>query len=316
MLAESFTRPDPAPTGSPEISVIVPAFRGRATILACLGAVQREVIGWNHEILVVESSGDGTVELVEEHFPQVRLIISRVRLTAGQARNLGIRAAFGRWLFCVDQDCLVPSGWISRLLHHLDQPGVGAAGGSMEVANPAIASGWCVYFLEFLNHFPSRVARVSQRNFLIGANSAWRADMFDQLAFPDQTLGEDLLLSEAVRQQGLAVIYDPTIAVRHYNREGWAEFRRYARAMGRAAAHDQRQIGGHRYQLIERWPMLSFGVPLVILPLIGWRLLNAPPTYLLRFLLLLPCCLLGQLLWAWEFRAAVLVNRGAAITAW
>jgi GT2 family glycosyltransferase len=291
------------PMAPPEVSVIVPAFRGKATIALCLSAALRATEGLHAEILVVESSGDGTAELVRGTFPQVRLIESSMRLTAGQARNWGIRQARGRWLFCVDQDCLVPANWIPALLRHLEQEGVGAAGGSMAVANPENISGWCVYFLEFLTHFPRRRARPRRDNFLIGANSAWRAEALTTVRFPDQTLGEDRLLSEAVRQQGWSVIYDATVSVWHHNRRGWAEFRRYCRAMGRAAAHDQQALGGRAIRWIQRFPPLIYGVPLVVLPLIGWRLLGAPPSYLLRYVGLLPCCLLGQILWAREFQA-------------
>jgi GT2 family glycosyltransferase len=290
---------------APEISIIVPAFNGRASIALCLGAVLKAAEGFKAEILVVESSRDGTAAILREAFPQIELLESPFRLTAGQARNWGIRQARGRWLFCVDQDCLVPPHWIRALLRHLNQEGVGAAGGSMAVANPDNHSGWCVYFLEFLYHFPQTGARLRRDNFLIGANSAWRAEVFAEVSFPDQTLGEDRLLSEAVRRQGWDVIYDASLPVWHHNRRGWAEFRRYCRAMGRAAAHDQQQLGGWPIRWMQRWPPLVYGVPLVMLPLIGWRLLGAPRSYLLHYLALLPCCLVGQLLWAREFQSVL-----------
>lgn len=292
---------------SPDISVIIPAYLGHATICSCLMSVCQATAGWNSEIIVVESSGDQTQALVRKAFPEVVVLTSSVRLSAGQARNVGIRAAKGRWLFCVDQDCQVPRDWIDKLLTHLRQEGVGAAGGAMAVANTENLSGWCVYFLEFLNHFPARDPRARPRrdNFLIGANSAWRAEVFQSTSFPDQTLGEDRLLTEAVRQGGYAVVYDPTTAVGHQNRQGWHEFARYCRAMGRAAAHDQQHLGGTAIRWIQRFPPLIFGAPLLVLPLIGWRLLQAPPAYLLRYLMLLPCCLVGQVLWAKQFRATL-----------
>lgn len=306
MGVHRMTPADPAP----ELSVIIPAYGGRDTISACVASVLAAAQGWSHEILVVESSGDGSAEILQATYPQVEVISSASRLSAGQARNAGIRRARGRLLFCVDQDCLVSREWIGALQRHLEQPETGAAGGSMAVANPENLSGWCVYFLEFLHHFPSRCRPIRHDNFLIGANSAWKAEVFQQLAFPDQTLGEDRLLSEAVRRLGLAVIYDPSISVSHHNRRGWREFRRYCREMGRAAAQDQKKLGGRWIRWIERHPLLAYGVPLVVLPLIGWRLLSSPRHYLLRYLLLLPLCLWGQLLWAGEFRATLRHDQG------
>lgn len=285
----------------PEVTVIVPAYKGRATIAGCLTAILKASDRWRTEILVIESSGDGTVELVRQSFPQVTVFASPIRLSAGGARNEGFRRARGTWLLCVDQDCLVPEDWIDRLVGLLQQPGTGAAGGSMAVANPGNRSGWCVYYLEFLNHFPSSGA-VRTDNFLIGANSAWHPRLAREIGFPDQTLGEDLLFSEAIRQQGLAVRYDPTLTVHHHNREGWSEFTRYCRAMGDAAAVDQSRLGGLAISILRKMPVLAFGIPLVILPRIAMRLLAAPRGYLARYLLLLPCCVFGQLVWASSFR--------------
>jgi GT2 family glycosyltransferase len=288
--------------------VIVPAYKGRATIAGCLKAILKASGRWRTEILVIESSGDGTVEFVRQSFPQVTVFASPVRLSAGGARNEGFRRARGTWLLCVDQDCLVPDDWIDRLVALLQQPGTGAAGGSIAVANPDNRSGWCVYYLEFLNHFPSSGA-VRTDNFLIGANSAWHPQVARQIGFPDQTLGEDLLFSEAIRQQGLAVRYDATLTVHHHNREGWSEFTRYCRAMGDAAAVDQSRLGGLAISILRRLPLLAFGIPLIILPRIAMRLLGAPKGYLARYLLLLPCCVFGQLVWASSFRRRLIQAR-------
>lgn len=295
-------------TDVPDVSVVVPAYFGCGTIVGCLESVRTAAAQWNCQILVVESSGDGTVELVRTRFPEVEVVTSPHRLSAGQARNEGIRRASGRWVLCVDQDCVVPPDWIDRLVALLRRPGTGAAGGSLAVANPGNLSGWCVYLLEFLNHYPSK-GPVREDNFLVGANSAWCSQAVRRVKFPDQTLGEDLLASREIRRLGFAVRYDPTITVSHHNRSGWREFGRYCRAMGKAAAEDQSRLGGRAIVILQKCPALSFGIPLVILPRIVWRLLEAPRGYLARFLQLFPICLLGQILWAASFRQALLQAR-------
>jgi glycosyltransferase involved in cell wall biosynthesis len=291
---------------APQISVIVPAYQGRDTLAFCLASVREALRGWSHEIIVVESSGDGGAELVRRCCPEALVIEPPHRLSAGQARNEAAKMARGRWLFCVDQDCQVPPEWVDRLARHLAEPGVGAAGGSLGVSNPENLSGWAVYFLEFLHHFPSQGYPRRTNSFLIGCNSAWVADLFGELAFPDQTLGEDVLLTHAVRQRGYAVVYDPSVTVRHRNRQGWGEFLRYCRAMGRASAHYQLQLHPRWMWWMVHVPLGVFAVPLVVLPGIGLRLLRAPAGYLPRFLLLLPVCVLGQMVWAVAFRKQLL----------
>ncbi|MEB3195102.1 MAG: glycosyltransferase [Cyanobacteriota bacterium] len=294
---------------TPDITIAIPAYQGKQTVCACLKAIEQAADGWNHEILVIESSKDGSRELIQQEFPSVVVIGAPCRLSAGEARNLAVQHARGHWLFFVDQDCLVPIDWIPRLLQHLKTEGVGGAGGSIAVANPKNISGWCVFFLEFLHHFPNGHGALKTDNFLIGANSSWRTEILKQTAFPAQTLGEDLHLSERVKALGYTIIYDSSVTVYHYNRSGWQEFRRYCRAMGRAAGSDQQHIGGWQIRLIKRFPLLVFAIPLIILPLIAWRLRTAPTSYLPRFLILLPCCLWGQLMWAKEFRMVILLTR-------
>lgn len=293
---------------SPEVSVIIPAYRGRATIVSCLASVERAAAGRCAEIVVIESSGDGTAELVRARFPRVCVVVSPNRLSAGEARNVGFQRARGRLMLCVDQDCIVPEDWIERLTNLLEQPGVGAAGGSIAVANPGNRVGWCVYFLEFLTHFPSQGAWRTD-NFLIGSNSAWRSEVLRTKIFPDQTLGEDLLASAAVRRLGFMVLYDPSLTVLHYNREGWDEFLRYCHAMGTAAARSRSALGGWAIVLLQRIPLLAFAIPFLVLPSIGWRLLRAPSGYLLRFLMLLPACSVGQAVWANALRRSLREQR-------
>ena len=57
--AMSATADDPV-----DISVIIPAYHGAATIAACLESVQRATEGRRAEIVVVDSSGDGSRAIV------------------------------------------------------------------------------------------------------------------------------------------------------------------------------------------------------------------------------------------------------------
>ena len=288
---------------------MIAAYRGARTIASCLESVVTTTAAYRSEIIVVESSNDGTSEIVQNRFPEVVLIASPVRLTAGAARNRGVAAARGRLIFFTDQDCLVPADWIDRLTCHLADSAVGAAGGAVGIRNPANLSGCAVYFLEFLTHFPNEGPARRDQNFLVGCNGAYRAEALDVVRFPDQTLGEDILLSHELRTQGFSVIYDPQIVVEHQNREGWGEFFDYNRKMGVSAAHHHQVLRQHRMAVFLRVPTLLFLAPVVILPSIAWRLARSRRFYLLRFLLLLPMCLLGNLVWAAAFRRQLIETR-------
>ena len=206
----------------------------------------------------------------------------------------------------------MPQSWIDRLERHFHDPSVGAAGGAVGIRNFSSLSGCAVYFLEFLTHFPNGGPPRRDTNFLVGCNSAYRAETLQVVRFPDRTLGEDILFSHELRNKGFGVVYDPRIEVRHQNREGWGEFVNYNRKMGRAAAT--------YHQILQRWwvvpflrvPILVFLTPLVILPSIAFNLARSRWSYLIRFLLLSPMCAIGNLVWASAFRRQVIEARAQA----
>jgi GT2 family glycosyltransferase len=302
-------------TGTIDISVVIPAYLGAATIADCLESVIDATAGRRSEIIVVESSGDATAAIVRERFPHVNLLCSDRRLTAGAARNRGAAAARGRLVFFTDQDCVVPRDWIARLERHLADPSVAAAGGSVGIRNLSNLSGCAVYFLEFLRHFPSRGTGQRDNNFLIGCNSAYRAEVLAAVRFPDQTLGEDVIFSHDLQRAGFSTVYDPAVEVLHHNRRGWREFFNYNRKMGRSAAM--------YHGVLRRWwvapfftaPVLAYLAPAVVLPSIALDLLRSRWSYFGLFLFLSPMCLLGNLVWAHAFRQQVLDSRRAEAVA-
>jgi GT2 family glycosyltransferase len=293
--------------------VVIPAYKGASTIADCLESVEIATAGRRREIIVVDSSNDATASIVRQRFPAVVLIQSAERLTAGGARNRGAAEARGRLIFFTDQDCIVPPNWIDQLERQFEDPGVGAAGGAVGIRNPANLSGCAVYFLEFLHHFPRSGAPQRDNNFLVGCNSAYRAPALLAARFPDQTLGEDVLLSHELRANGFSVVYDPRVEVRHHNREGWAEFFNYNRKMGRSAASYHRVLQRWWVTPFFRFPILVFLAPAVVLPSIAFALARSRRSYFFRFLLLLPMCLLGNLVWAHAFQRQVLEMRASAV---
>jgi GT2 family glycosyltransferase len=295
-------RPDSAEV---DISIVIPAYFGAGTIADCLESVKRATSGRRSEIIVVESSGDATREIVRRRFPEVMLIESPVRLSAGGARNLGTTRARGGLIAFTDQDCIVPPDWIDQLERHLADSSVAGAGGAVGIRNPSNLSGCALYFLEFLNHFPRNGSPRRSHHFLVGCNNAYRANVLRVVQFPDQTLAEDVLFCHDLRSHGFELVYDPQIEVRHHNRAGWGEFFAYNREMGRASAN--------YHQLLRLWwavpflrlPVLVYGAPAIILPKIALRLARSRWSYFFRFVMLLPMCLLGNLVWADGFRQQV-----------
>jgi GT2 family glycosyltransferase len=192
---------------------------------------------------------------------------------------------------------------------HFEDPAVGAAGGAIGIQNLSNWSGCALYFLEFLNHFPTNGPARRDGNFLVGSNCCVRADVVRSVRFPDQTLGEDILFSNSLRRHGVQIVYDPATAALHKNREGWGVFFDYNHEMGRAAASYHQKLQLWWAAPVLRMPILAYCAPLAVLPSIGFSLVRSPWPYLFRFILLSPMCLLGNLVWASGFRKQVLDAR-------
>jgi GT2 family glycosyltransferase len=114
---------------SPDISVVVVTYDALPWIERCLDSVR------GNEVIVVDhGSTDGTLELVRERFPEVRLIEQENRGMGG-GNNTGMRVAQGRYTLLLNSDAWVVGDALDRLAAYLDtNPAVAVAG--PRLANP------------------------------------------------------------------------------------------------------------------------------------------------------------------------------------
>ncbi len=92
----------------PIVSVVIPAFNRRDSVLQLLGDLYRQT-GISFEVIVVDDcSPDGTADAVAAAFPQVRLLRNSRNGGPAVSRNRGIEAAQGEFIVGVDSDVTVP----------------------------------------------------------------------------------------------------------------------------------------------------------------------------------------------------------------
>lgn len=90
-------------TPPPPISVVIPCYNGAKYIASTLRSVLSQE-GVELEVIVVDDgSSDGSAELVEREFPQVR-VVRQSNAGVAAARNQGIRSARHAWVAFVDAD--------------------------------------------------------------------------------------------------------------------------------------------------------------------------------------------------------------------
>jgi GT2 family glycosyltransferase len=216
------------------LSVIIASYNARVTIGRCLDALFPQ-LGPGVEVLVADSSTDGTQELLQAQYPWVQLLRSERRLFPGAARNLAIAASSGDILAFIDADCIAAPGWIQRSIDAQQRWGP-VVGGSVDNANPADRVGWIYYFCEFAAWMP-------------GQKAAWMIDIptccltIDRSVFkwagPFRSNGysSDTAFHWRLAQAGIRTRFDPQLRVAHINPSGYRGVLRKMRMHGEHFAH-------------------------------------------------------------------------------
>ncbi|MCX8089448.1 MAG: glycosyltransferase family 2 protein [Verrucomicrobiae bacterium] len=112
------------------ISVIIVSWNARRHLENCLNSLRAHGGPLVQEVIVVDNaSTDGSPEMVERLFPEVRLIRAGANLGFARANNLGMRHATGSVLALINSDVVVHAHCFERLAQVMEaRPDVGMAG--------------------------------------------------------------------------------------------------------------------------------------------------------------------------------------------
>lgn len=284
------------------ISVVVPSYNSSETIVQCLRSLCEQDFAGEFEVLVVDSSVDGTEKKIARLFPQVRLIHLDEKTIPGKARNIGAQQAEGDILAFTDSDCVVDRRWLARIRENVQQ-NRSIVGGSVSNARPESAisrAEFYIEFREFSQHSPARQIR-----FLPSCNFAIKKNVFvDAGGFPDVRASEDTLFAHRLAGLGHAIYFDPAVHIRHLNRNRLKPYLRNQFLLGKYAAQVRKVLpmpGGFFVKLPYAFPIL----PLVrTLRTLQFILQNSPGNavrQLLDFTLIYPIFFLGSMVWSYGF---------------
>jgi GT2 family glycosyltransferase len=205
-------------------SVIIPSFQSVHTIGACLASMRAQDLRDPFEIFVAASGTDGTAELVQREFPEVRVLQSKTRLGAAPARNWCAREARGAVFAFIDSDCVAEPDWLTRLCTALEQGTCDGIGGAIIPVDQSNSIAWAGYFCEFREFLPRRVA--GEATYLTINNAAYRSETFRRAGgFPDGYFPqEDQVFYARLRRLGARIRFDPSIVVKHNHRSEMKSF--------------------------------------------------------------------------------------------
>jgi len=228
------------------LSVIIVNYNVQFFLENCLHSVFKAMKQIEGEVIVVDNNSvDGSVKMLEEKFPKVKLIANRENLGFSKANNQAMKAAKGEFFLLLNPDTVVEEDTFEKCLREFEaNQKVGGIGVMMldgkgnflpeskrGLPTPQVAF-YKIFGLSLL--FP-RSKRFSQyhlghlskdRNhdveILSGAFMMLRKKVIDQIGMLDESFfmyGEDIDLSYRIRKAGYLNRYLATTSIIHYKGE-------------------------------------------------------------------------------------------------
>lgn len=145
-------------SSAPVLSIIIVAYKSRNEIAGCLDSLPRALTEGSIEVIVVDnSSGDGTAEIVHGQFPWVTYVAPDKNLGFGRANNLGYAHCdpAGEFVLFLNPDTLCNEAALAHCVRRLREdstiglisPRLMLADGSMDLACrrsiPTMWDGFC-----------------------------------------------------------------------------------------------------------------------------------------------------------------------------
>lgn len=304
-MSEPSPAPDPA-AQRPALSVVIPSYNGGHVIGQCLAALVSQQATVPFEVIVVDSSTDGSPELIRSRFPSVRLIRFETQTPAPVQRNTGIRAAGADLIGLMDQDCLPDPGWVQGMVDAFAaHPEVSAVAGGIRPANPEARCGLANFLLEFREFLHWRPAGITRH--WITCNVTVRREVFERYGYFPAHLwpGDDVIVAQAAAAGGALTWFAPKLTIAHLNRTDLAGILPHARKLGWGSAQIRRLLPQRENAWLARCPGATWLLPAAMPLRLLMALLRWSPATALRAVPLLPTMARIAACWAAGFRSGL-----------
>lgn len=126
----------------PALSIIIVNWNVRELLRTCLLSIGRGSGGLDAEIIVVDNaSSDGSVDMLRQEFPSVRLIACDSNAGFSVGNNLGLAASRGELVLCLNPDTEIVGDALQSLAAYLGAyPDVGVVGPQLRYPDGTVQS--------------------------------------------------------------------------------------------------------------------------------------------------------------------------------
>jgi O-antigen biosynthesis protein len=229
-----------------ELSIIIVNYNVKHFLEQCLQSVIKASMGLQVEVFVVDNNSvDGSIEMVRDKFPNLKLIANKSNLGFSKANNQAIKQAIGKYVLLLNPDTIVQEGTFKAVVNFMDaDQGIGGLGVKMVdgkgqflpeskrgLPTPAVAfykifglatlfpnsKKYGQYHLTYLDKDKNHEIDV-----LSGAFMLMRKSVLDEVGLLDETFfmyGEDIDLSYRIQKGGFKNYYFADTSIIHYKGE-------------------------------------------------------------------------------------------------
>ena len=218
-----------------DASIVIVHYRTLDVTANCIRSILSAPPEVSHEIIVVDNaSHDGSVDWLEEHFPQVTLIRSLRNAGVAAGNNIGISAAARRYVLLLNSDTIVLPGSIDTVARFMDShPEAAGVGGNLVDADGSFQASYSDFpslWQEVLHatglgrlvnpSFPShgRGDAVREVDWIGSAFMLFRREALIQVGLVDEAYfmyGDETDLQYRLKQAGWRIYYLPDVDTVH-----------------------------------------------------------------------------------------------------
>jgi GT2 family glycosyltransferase len=166
-----------------DVSVIIVNWNTRQLLCDCLNSLKESTRNISYEVFVVDNnSSDDSVEMVQECFPDVNLIVNDTNAGFAAANNQAMEKSQGRYVLLLNSDTVVHEDAIETTVNFADYNLSAAVIGCRVMNTPEDVEMTCFRFPSLLSIFFSSIGmeRIFKKSRMFGRDRMlwWQRDTF------------------------------------------------------------------------------------------------------------------------------------------
>ncbi|WP_373649462.1 MULTISPECIES: glycosyltransferase family 2 protein [unclassified Schlesneria] len=238
-----------------EVSILIVCYKSKDLIRQCLDGVYNHTTGVDYEVLLLDCSNDGTMDLVRQEYPKAIIIDNDQNLGYGLGNNVLAAHASGKYILLLNPDVIISDDAVGELYRTaIAMPRAGAVGGWNQLPNGQRDPG-CRQFLptisrilvtalggaRFLNGaLKEGEVKAREVETLSGAFMLVRVDVWKEIGGFDPSFfmySEEMDLCYRLRGLGWSIIMTPQAQVIHLDAGGQGNTPRRVRLLTTSRMH-------------------------------------------------------------------------------